>query len=133
VSNFVSTIVGDFGDPVRVGAGNFPGNRYVNGWAGTGGTDMAPGSMSITINLDGGYFNGGVTAGLGTNIGGGTDEARAFILLHELAHNMRVSGAAAGFIQGDTTPSDQVNNNNLILKNCGSAVDYFAGRRGIQR
>ena len=101
----------------------------VTGLAGTTNTDMPSGSMNITVNLDGAYFSAGVTTGQGVNIMGGTDEAQAFILLHELAHNMRAAGSAAGFIQQDTGIAPQTANNRLILQECGSTLDFVAGRR----
>lgn len=108
---------------MAVGVGTFD-TPTTNAVAGTSGTDLAPGSMSITVNTGGAFFSGNVTTGLGVSIPSATDAARVFILLHELAHSF----GAVGFNQADGGNGDaQKFNNTLVLDKCGALVDRAAG------
>jgi hypothetical protein len=105
-----------------VGIGRFS-DSSINAVAGVGGTNLAPGTAGITVNLTGGYFRSDVSAGYGTNIQGGSDAAKAFILPHELAH---LTGAQ-GFLDNDKNETAQTQNNRLLLENCGRTVSRAAG------
>jgi hypothetical protein len=75
------------GIDLRVGVGNFS-NPNVNAVAGSTGTNLPPSIAVITVNLEGAFFKSSAPTGIdGMNgtILGGTDAAKAFILLHELA------------------------------------------------
>jgi RHS repeat-associated protein len=115
------------GSTMAVGVGNFsgPGASTTNAVAGNSGTDL-PDGMLITVNLNGAFFYSNSIAGYGTNIQGGTDAAKALILLHELAHITE----AQGFINDDggaNNEAAQTRNNQLVLENCGGVVGRAAG------
>jgi hypothetical protein len=107
---------------VFAGVGKFSVSS-VNAVAGTSGTNLQAGSAMITVNVDGAFFTATQPADSG-RIGGGTDEAKAFILLHELAHLTD----AAGFLRGDSGPDRQLHNNDLVRANCQTTLDRAAGR-----
>ena len=83
------------------------------------GSPLSPGD-NIAINAGGLFFGGSGLVAIGVNgIYANTDSGREFILLHEMAH---VYGAS-GFNQNDGGSNNtkaQTDNNNLIMKNCGS-------------
>jgi len=115
------------GSTMAVGVGNFggPGASTTNAVAGNSGTDL-PDGMLITVNLNGAFVNSNGIAGYGTNIQGGTDAAKALILLHELAHLTE----AQGFNNNDggaNNEAAQTTNNQLVLENCGGVVARAAG------
>ncbi len=63
------------------------------------------------------------------NISGGSDLAKAFILLHELAH----LDDANGFLGGDggstaAAIANQNSNNLKVQQNCAKTLDLFGGR-----
>lgn len=95
----------------------------VNAVAGVVGTNLAPGTAGITVNLSGAYFRSDSSAGSGTNIKAGSDAAQAFILLNELAH---LTGAG-GFLDNDRNEAAQTQNNRLLLENCGRTVSRAEG------
>jgi hypothetical protein len=68
---------------MMVGVGSFS-DRYTNAVAGTAGTDMAPGSMLITMNLNGAFFNPDASVGYGvpSTIKAASSQAQALLLLH---------------------------------------------------
>ena len=60
-----------------VGVGTFgssTGSSTTNAVAGTGATNLAPGSMLITVNVNGAFFNAQFTTGFGVNIPSNTDQ-----------------------------------------------------------
>jgi hypothetical protein len=119
----IDQLLGDApGTTTIVGVGNFS-DPAVNAVAGVGGTNLAPGTAGITVNLTGAYFNSALSAGYGTNIQGGSDAAKALILVHELAH---VTGAN-GFLDNDNNPSAQTQNNHMLLERCGKTIHRAAG------
>jgi hypothetical protein len=72
--------------------------------------------MAITVNLTGDFFSNSTSVLVGQNvIMGGTDAAKLFMMLHELAH---LTGAN-GFLGGDNLPSVQNANNMLLGQHCG--------------
>lgn len=119
----ISWMLGDTPEStMKVGVGVFSDNS-TNAVAGTGGTNLVPGSMSITVNVNGAFFNANAGPMYGTTVPPGTFEAQVFILLHELAHITE----AAGFRGRDNNPVDQTWNNQLVLENCGATVRRAAG------
>jgi len=119
----INTILGQTGSVTtdRVGVGHFsntPGTT-TNAVAGVAGTNLPDGSALLTVNLDGAYFNSGISVGSGVSgINGGSDQAKLFILLHELAH---LTGAQ-GFQSNDSGAAIQSQNNNLLLQHCGNFI-----------
>jgi hypothetical protein len=91
--------------------------------------------MPIVVNNAGAFFNP-LPAGQSlapsndyaaqfAGIVGGSDQARVFILLHEMAHtlNMIFSGDA-----GNDAASQQLQrfNNDQIWRNCSGTIQFFA-------
>jgi hypothetical protein len=110
---------------MEVGVGSFSPNT-VNAVAGTNGTNLAAGSMLLTVNTNGAFFNSGPNSSVGYGvpswITGGTPAAQAQILLHELAHDI----GAQGFIQNDSTNIQaQTANNEMVTQNCGAIVSLI--------
>jgi len=105
------------------GVAEFPDNPTINAVAGVSGTTLAAGSAGLIVNVRGAFFSTSQGAGAGTNIKGGTDAAKAFILLHELAHLT----AAEGFLSNDRDEKSQQANNAMVLENCGTTVLRAAG------
>jgi hypothetical protein len=120
----IDRLVGDIpGVSSTVGVGSFSDNS-INAQTGIVGTDLPAGAV-ITVNTDGAYFSSNRKTGYMGNIGGGTDLAKAFILLHELGH---VSDILAS---PDDVPlhSDYQNYNNLnIQQNCATTLNLFGGK-----
>ena len=108
-----------------VGVGDFS-NATANAQAGTTGTNLPAGSMLITINLQGAFFNSSASPGYGLPswIKSGSAAEQGLLLLHELAHNV----GAAGFIEGDQSADDQTKNNQSVLTHCGSIINNLGGR-----
>ena len=78
-----------------------------------------PIDSSITVNSNGAFFNSAYTVGSGkTQYTGGTLQAQAFILLHELAHEVN----ALGFLPDAGNSKAEATNNQLVQQNCGSEV-----------
>jgi hypothetical protein len=110
---------------MMVGVGSFS-DSAVNAVEGTNGTNMAPGSMLITVNTNGAFFNSGPSSTVGYGvpswITGGSPAGQALILLHELAHAV----GAAGFNNNDYGDAQaETQNNNLVLKNCGDIINLL--------
>jgi hypothetical protein len=76
-----------------------------------------PTSASITVNSNGAFFSSGYTVGP-QGYTGGTLAAQAFILLHELGHEV----GAAGFKPDFGDPSAGKANDALVDQNCGKAI-----------
>jgi hypothetical protein len=126
VTSVINTLLGQTPDVTTdsVGVGRFN-DPTVNAVYGTTGTNLpTDGSALLTINLSGAFFNSNASAGTGVQgINGGSQQAKLFILLHELAH----ATGAAGFLSGDSsaTPQgaqNQASNNALLQQKCGSFI-----------
>jgi hypothetical protein len=119
------------GGQMMVGVGSFSDNG-TNAVAGTNGTNMTPGSMLITINTNGAFFNSsaGVGYGVPSWIQAASAAEQGLILLHELAHLVE----AAEFVQNDgplNNPNyvnNQKTNNQLVMQNCGSIINSLGGK-----
>jgi hypothetical protein len=116
----------DFRSAMTATVGSFDSAHWsVNAVSGTAGTDL-PGGTLMTINAGGAFFGSNLSADNG-RITGGTDLAKAFILVHELAHLT----SAAGFADGDSGQPGtlggqrQIDNNNLIHDKCQTTLDRF--------
>ena len=127
----IDTLVGNTSSGLLyVGVGNFSstGNWITNAVSGTGGTNLPPGAL-LTVNLSGAFFSSSVNTGYMGNIGGGTDLAKAFILLHELGHLTDAAGFQpndSGSTQGGI--ANQNSNNLLVQQNCAKTLDLFGGK-----
>ncbi len=78
-----------------------------------------PSNATITVNSNGAFFSSNFQVGSGsTEYAGGTLQAQAFILVHELAHAV----GATGFKPDNGSPTNQASNNALVQKNCGSQI-----------
>jgi hypothetical protein len=118
------------GNQMMVGVGSFSGSG-TNAVAGTNGTNMTPGSMQITINTNGAFFNASAGVGFGVPswILADSPAEQGLILLHELAHGL----GAPNFIQNDGPINGQPNvqaqttNNQLVMQNCGSIINSLGG------
>jgi hypothetical protein len=94
---------------------------------------LTPGSMLITVNLNGAFFNSGPSSfvgyGLPSWITGGTNAAQAEILLHELAHNIGAAGFPADGPLRNGAPNIQAQtaNNQLVMQKCGDIVNLAGG------
>jgi uncharacterized protein RhaS with RHS repeats len=125
--NYILDVPGSGATAITAGVGSF--TSSINGFAGTAGTNLTPGSALITINLNGAFFNSGPSTSVGYGIPswitGGSNAAQAEILLHELAHDL----SAAGFLNDDAnSTANQTTNNSLVLQNCGDVVKQAAGQ-----
>ena len=123
--NFMLDAPGGGATSMMVGVGSFS-DSAVNAVEGTNGTNMAPGSMLITVNTNGAFFNSGPSSTVGYGvpswITGGSPAGQALILLHELAHAV----GAAGFNNNDYGDAQaETQNNNLVLKNCGDIISLL--------
>jgi RHS repeat-associated protein len=123
--NYMLDAPGSGATAMMVGVGSFSDNA-VNAMAGTGGTNLTPGSMLITVNTSGAFFNSGPASSVGYGvpswITGGSPAAQALILLHELAHVV----GAAGFNNNDYgNATAEKNNNTLVMRNCGDIVNLL--------
>ena len=99
--------------------------KGVNAFQGNSGTDLGDGIASITVANNGAFFNSDVGVGDGVQgITGGTDAAKAFILLHELAHFL----GAARFQSpdgGTDNKQAQIDNNELVQEKCSNTIGKF--------
>ena len=111
-SSVIKTILGESQEKGYVAVGDF-GVSTANAVAGVSGTDLETGYSLLTVNLQGAFFNSDRSTDSG-RIAGGSDEAKAFILLHEIAHLTQ----AAGFQENDSAPAIQLANNDLVHDNC---------------
>jgi hypothetical protein len=123
--NFMLNAPGGGATAMMVGVGSFS-DVTVNAVASASGTNLAPGSMVITVNTNGAFFDSGPNSSVGFDvpswITGGTPAAQAEILLHELAHNV----GAAGFNQNDyNNPVAEGENNVKVMQNCGNIVNLL--------
>jgi RHS repeat-associated protein len=71
----------------------------VAAFTGTGNTNVPEGYAALVVNEQSAFFRGGLRVGNRT-IEGGTDLARVFILLHELAHGLELND-----FESDVPPS----------------------------
>lgn len=107
-----------YGQLNSAGTAAFVGNANADGTVVRG----LPLDASITVNSNGAFFNSAYSVS-SQGYTGGTLQAQAFILLHELAHEV----GAPGFKSNDAGPTreavvNQASNNALVDKNCGKAV-----------
>jgi hypothetical protein len=91
----------------------FVGNKNPDGTLISG----LPIDSSITVNANGAFFNATQTIGPKAYTGG-TFAAQAFILLHEIAHQV----GASGFVSDAGNPAAVKANDALVNKNCGSLL-----------
>jgi hypothetical protein len=116
--SLIDTLVGNTPSGlVYVGVGNFSstGNSVTNAVAGTGGTNLSSGAL-LTVNLNGSYFSSSVNTGYMGNITGGSDLAKVFILLHELAHLTDASGFSSNDGSSTAAGIANQNSNNLLVQ-----------------
>lgn len=84
--------------------------------------------VDVVLNSAGAYFSASVSVGFGygASIRGGTDRAKAFILLHEFAHKIGV----ISFDHNDgCSRNAQISNNNAIGTNCAKTLGGFSNSR----
>jgi hypothetical protein len=125
-SQFISAIMGSGPSDYTFGTANFSGSGSATtaAFVGNANSDGSPvpglpTNSSITVNNNGAFFNSGYSiGGLGVSYVGGTLQAQAFILIHELAHEV----GAAGMQPDAGNPSAETNNNNLVQQHCGSQM-----------
>ncbi len=124
--DFMLNVPGTGATAVTVGVGTFD-SPTTNAFEGTGGTDLAPGSMTITINLNGAFWNSNANVGYGvpSNITAASYAAQALILLHELAHAMDLLANDGTLSNGQPDVADQTANNQKVLANCGNIINSF--------
>ena len=82
-----------------------------------------PQNISITVNSNGAFFTAGSGANAVWQVGvnnyqGGTLQAQATILIHELAHLFEISGFKPDF--GNAAAGHD--NDKAVDKNCGSLI-----------
>jgi RHS repeat-associated protein len=82
------------------------------------GSDVPEGYAAMVVNDTGAFFKEGFTLANGT-INGGTDLARVFILLHELAHGLDVEGFEHDF--GDKAAGAR--NDAKVLEKCAKTLN----------
>jgi RHS repeat-associated protein len=76
-----------------------------------------PVTAALTVNNNGAFFNSGFKVGA-KGYQGGTLQAQATILIHELAHIL----GAAGFQADNGNPAAGRSNDNLVNQNCGKLI-----------
>jgi RHS repeat-associated protein len=76
-----------------------------------------PVTAAFTVNNNGAFFNAGFKVGT-QGYQGGTLQAQATILIHELAHIV----GAAGFQPDNGNPKAGQSNDNLVNQNCGRLI-----------
>jgi len=108
-------------DSVLIGHGTFSANRIVNAVVGSDfnyvNSNMPPGII-VGINDDGAFFK----SISGYNVGGytgGTSQAQAFIILHEMAHYLSAAGMVSDF--GNSTAVAA--NDALVNQKCGRTLN----------
>jgi len=102
----INTLVGNTPSGlVYAGVGDFSssGTSVTNAIAGAPASTGLPAGALLTVNADGAFFSASATTGYQGDISGGSDLAKAFILLHELGH---LTGAA-GFQSNDSGSTKQ--------------------------
>ena len=122
-AQFVSAILGSGPSDYTFGYGqlNSSTTAAFTGVLNSDGTQVPglPIDASITVNSTGAFFNSADSVGSGgTWYTGGTLQAQAFILIHEIAHNV----GATGFQPDNGNPAAEKSNNLLVQQNCGSAI-----------
>jgi RHS repeat-associated protein len=118
--------------PTVTGSANFVGGN-ANGIEDAG--YLAPG-YSILFNNAGAFFNplqAGQSIAFSTqyvsqyaSINGGSPQAQAFLLLHEIAH------ALGMFLPDANSNANQAINNDDLWRNCGSVIQSFSNKRPSQ-
>ncbi len=118
--------------PTVTGSANFVGG---NANAFEGGIASAPG-YAILVNNNGAFYwklPQGYTIGPSVNyvsqfgaINGGSQEAQAFILLHEIAHLFQM------FLPDANSTANQANNNDSLWLNCSSVIQSFSNKGASQ-
>jgi RHS repeat-associated protein len=115
VNSFISDLLGNN----LLAAGNVSPNS-IAAFSGTAGTNVPAGYAAIVVNDTGAFFNNNFTVDAGT-LTGGTPEAEAFILLHELGHSLK----AKGFQDDFNNSTAGAANDKLIQDNCGATLAKF--------
>jgi RHS repeat-associated protein len=121
-----ATVIQALIDNNLYGYGNFNVNT-VAAFAGSvnadGSSAGVPAGTSITVNSNGAFFNATNGSGLTYTVGtqsytGGTLQAQATILIHELAHVLGV----AGFLSDAGNAANGALNDQAVNKNCGKLI-----------
>ena len=123
LSDFLSNFLPQF-----VGRGDFVGGNSNS----VQGSSLLPSGYTIAVNNQGAFFNavpngqvigGGQTYGAAiASINGGSVQAQAFLMLHEVAHLF-------GMIQDDSNdPTMVAHNNDLIWQNCGNVLGTLSNK-----
>jgi hypothetical protein len=113
------------------GVGTVVGSPTTAAFVGTNNADGTPTGIpsgtNFTVNSGGAFFNSGQTvSGAGASYTGGSSQAQAFILIHELAHLLELpnfspndAGSSGAAIQAER------DNNNMVQVNCGQQIQGF--------
>jgi RHS repeat-associated protein len=125
VSGTINSLLGDSSNPetVFVAHGVFD-RANVAAFTGTAGTDLPAGYAALVVNDNGGFFK---SNDLGVSItvagyGGGSPQAQALIMLHELAHILN----ASGFKQNDFGNDNAITaNNDMVKSRCAKTINAF--------
>jgi RHS repeat-associated protein len=105
-------------------------NNTTAAFAGTRNADGSPtgvpGSAAFAVNDNGAFFNSTIN-GENVTVGpnhytGGSLQAQAAILIHEIAHIMNPDGGAPGFQKDFGNDKAGRSNDNLVNKNCGKLI-----------
>jgi RHS repeat-associated protein len=116
LNSFISDLLGNN----LLAAGNVSPNT-IAAFSGTSNTNVPAGYAAIVVNDTGAFFNSSYSVDAGT-LTGGSAEAQAFILLHELGHDLN----AKGFQPDLNNPTAGAANDALIQKNCAATLNQFA-------
>lgn len=114
----VKTFISDLLSEQMLAVANF--NTSIAAFTGTAGTNIPAGTAAIVINGTSAFYSSKYTVDQG-KITGGTPEADAFIILHELGHALD----AKGFLPDNNNPSAVAANDQLIAQNCKQTLAKF--------
>jgi RHS repeat-associated protein len=110
--------IGDLLGASLIAHGHVVNRSSIAAFTGTGNTDVPPGYAAMVVNDEGAFFRSGFSVANGS-ISGGTELARVFILLHELAH-----GVTAKDFENDYNSRPAGNRNDArVLSNCKKTLD----------
>jgi RHS repeat-associated protein len=95
-------------------------DKGIAAFTGSRGTDMPEGTAAMVVNNGSAFFDSTYNADQG-KIAGGTVQAQAFILLHELAHGLEAKDFVPDFNNKDAGKA----NDQMIEKNCDKTLKGF--------